>query len=148
MPRQIQIREMPHIHTHKDTDSHAQRHRQIIACGQTSCCSHGIWSWHSYKCKDRKMDGGRKWGVKKILGVVLYCSSMGCLRLVRSLKLIVSFAQYRLFYRALLQNRPIISRSLLIVATPQCFGMVQFVKIVLQCGVMCCNVPLPRTCIT
>ena len=28
------------------------------------------------------------------------------------------FAEYRLFYRALLQKRPIISRSLLIVATP------------------------------
>ena len=30
----------------------------------------------------------------------------------------VSFAEYRLFYRALLQKRPIISRSLLIVANP------------------------------
>jgi len=43
---------------------------------------------------------------------------MGRLRLVGSLKLQVSFAEYRLFYRALLQKRPIISRSLLIVATP------------------------------
>ena len=33
-------------------------------------------------------------------------------------KLQVSFAEYRLCYRALLQNRPIVSRSLLIVATP------------------------------
>jgi len=33
----------------------------------------------------------------------------------------VSFAEYRLYYRALLQKRPIISSSLLIVATPyQC----------------------------
>ena len=30
----------------------------------------------------------------------------------------VSFAEYRLFYRALLQKRPIILRSLLVVATP------------------------------
>ena len=30
----------------------------------------------------------------------------------------VSFAEYRLFYRALLQKRPIIFRSLLFVATP------------------------------
>jgi len=30
----------------------------------------------------------------------------------------VSFAEYRLFYRALLQKRPIILKSLLIVATP------------------------------
>ena len=43
---------------------------------------------------------------------------MGWLRFVGSLKSQVSFAEYRLFYRALLQKRPIILRSLLIVATP------------------------------
>jgi len=43
---------------------------------------------------------------------------MGWLRLVGSLKLQVSFAEYRLFSRALLQKKPIILRSLLIVATP------------------------------
>jgi len=43
---------------------------------------------------------------------------MGWLRLVGSLKLQVSFAEYSLFYRALLQKRPIILRSLLMVATP------------------------------
>jgi len=45
-------------------------------------------------------------------------TSMGSLRLVGSSKLQVSFAEYRLFYRALLQKRHIILRSLLIVATP------------------------------
>jgi len=44
---------------------------------------------------------------------VLTCKCMSC-----QMKLQVSFAEYRLFYRALLQKRPIISRSLLIVATP------------------------------
>jgi len=44
--------------------------------------------------------------------------AIGWLRLVGSLKLYVSFAEYRLFYRALLQKRPIVLRSLLIVATP------------------------------
>ena len=44
--------------------------------------------------------------------------TMGWLRLVGSLKLSVSFAEYRLFNRALLQKRPIILRSLLIIATP------------------------------
>jgi len=43
--------------------------------------------------------------------------TMGWLRLVGSSKLDVSFAEYRLFYRALLQKRPIILRSLLMVAT-------------------------------
>ena len=43
---------------------------------------------------------------------------MGRLRLVGSLRSWVFFAEYGLFYRALLQRRPIILRSLLIVATP------------------------------
>ena len=43
---------------------------------------------------------------------------MGWLRLVNSLKSWVSFAEYSLFYRALLQMRPVILRSLLIVASP------------------------------
>ena len=45
-------------------------------------------------------------------------SGMGWLRLVGSLKSQVSFAECCLFYRAFLQKRPIILRSLLIVATP------------------------------
>jgi len=43
---------------------------------------------------------------------------MGWLRLVGSIKLEVSFAEYSLFYEALLQQRHILLRSLLIVATP------------------------------
>jgi len=45
-------------------------------------------------------------------------SAMGWLRWVGSLKLYVSFAECSLFYRALLQKRQVIFRSLLIVATP------------------------------
>ena len=45
---------------------------------------------------------------------------MGWLHVVGSLK--VSFAEYRLFYRALLQKRPMILKSLLIVATPYMFA--------------------------
>ena len=48
----------------------------------------------------------------------LYDTHMGWLRLVGSLKLQVSFAEYSLYYRFFLQKRPIILRSLLIVATP------------------------------
>ena len=40
------------------------------------------------------------------------------LKRVGSMKLQVSLAEYHLFYRALLQKRPIILQSLLIVATP------------------------------
>jgi len=45
-------------------------------------------------------------------------TDMGWLRFVGSLKLQVSFAEDSLFYRALLQKRPIILRKLPIVATP------------------------------
>ena len=43
---------------------------------------------------------------------------MGWLRLVGSLYLQVSIAEYSRFSKALVHKRPIISRSLLIVATP------------------------------
>jgi len=43
---------------------------------------------------------------------------MGWLRLLGSFKLQVSFVEYSLFYKALLQKRPVILRSLLIVAIP------------------------------
>jgi len=42
---------------------------------------------------------------------------MGWLPLVGSLKLEVSFAECHLFYRALMQKRPILLRSLLVIAT-------------------------------
>jgi len=45
-------------------------------------------------------------------------SRVGSPRLAGFFKLYVSFAEYRLFYRALLQKRPIISRCLLLIATP------------------------------
>ena len=44
--------------------------------------------------------------------------SMGWLRSVGSIKLYVSFAEYCLFYRALLQKRPTILSIPLTVATP------------------------------
>jgi len=46
------------------------------------------------------------------------CQDMGWLRSVGSLKLYVSFAEYSLFCRALLEKRPIILRNILVVATP------------------------------
>ena len=45
-------------------------------------------------------------------------TNMGWLRLVESIKLQVSFAKQSLFYRALLQQRPIILSILLTKATP------------------------------
>ena len=45
-------------------------------------------------------------------------NGMGWLRLVGSFKLQVSLAEYRLFYSAHLQKKPIVLRILLIEATP------------------------------
>jgi len=58
--------------------------------------------------------------VSKVSNVKIVCDvvPMGWLRSVGSFKLYVSFAEYRLFYRALLQTRLMILRSLLIEATP------------------------------
>jgi len=49
---------------------------------------------------------------------VMASGAMGWPRLVGSSKLEGSFAEYCLFYRALLQKGPVVVRSLLIVATP------------------------------
>jgi len=63
---------------------------------------------------------------------------MGWLRLVGSLKLLVFSAEYRLFYRALLQKRPIVVRSLLIVATPYLvFGCLVYRYNMLYCTAYC-----------
>jgi len=51
--------------------------------------------------------------------VVRY-SVMGWLRSVGSIKLSVSFAEYRLFYRSLLKKRPIILSILLNQSHPMC----------------------------
>jgi len=55
--------------------------------------------------------------------------AMGWLQRVGSFKLWVSFAEYRLFYRALLQKRPMILRSLLIVATPYHSTVIKFYQV-------------------
>jgi len=58
----------------------------------------------------------------------------GVATISRLLKIIVSFAEYNLFYRALSQKKPMILRSLLIVATPQDQDMAGY------CGVVRCSV--------
>ena len=60
---------------------------------------------------------------------------MGWLQLVGSLKLQLSFAEYSLFYKALLQKRPIILRSLLIEATP--YGVALISRLLKITGLVC-----------
>jgi len=64
-------------------------------------------------------------------------SHMGWLRLVGSLKFYVSFAEYRLFYRAFLQKRPTIFRSLLIVATPYLICLTTISRLLKIVGLFC-----------
>ena len=77
---------------------------KLLACTNT-CMRLGLWRF-MYGC-----------GFLNTI-VCMGCGSMRWLRLVGSLKLSVSFAEYRLFYRSLLQKTPIILRSLLTEATP------------------------------
>ena len=65
---------------------------------------------------------------------------MGWLRLVGSIKLQVSFAEYSLFYRALLQKRPINLRSLPVVATPYNSERIALAGAGLGCVAVCCSV--------
>jgi len=62
-------------------------------------------------CQSVILSVGRSFNLSVSLG-------MGWLRLVGSWRLQVSFVEYRLFYRALLQKRPIILGNLLIESTP------------------------------
>ena len=77
-------------------------------------------SCHTYVCRllATFTSGNTCWAV----------SCMGWLRLVGSLKLWVSFAEYSLFYRARLQKRPIILSILLTVATPYQWVVLRMIK--------------------
>jgi len=69
---------------------------------------------------ERKREIGRERETVKereILDQSVQFIAMGWLQLVGSIKLQVSFAEYSLFYRSLLQKRPVILRSLTIIAT-------------------------------
>ena len=79
-----------------------------------------LLSMRTIFCHKRTIFG--LWGVLFLCVCCIVCS-MGWLRLVGSLKLQVSFAEYRLFHRALLQNKPIIERSLLNEAAPYCVSI-------------------------
>ena len=73
--------------------------------GEDWCCSAARWVM-SRHCQ------------VMLQGIKAWSKAMGWLRLVGSLKSKVSFVEYSLFYRALLQKWPMILWSLLIVATP------------------------------
>ena len=64
---------------------------------------------------------------------------VGRLRLVGSLKLEVSFAEYCVFYRALLQKRSMILRSLLLVAVGgwSSYGVATISRLLKMIGLFC-----------
>jgi len=102
---------------------------------RSSCVTSMNASWHSYErvtshiwmCDSATLPVmyvhmWHIWGMCHICAVLMSHSTrirdMGWLRFVGSLKLYVSLQNIGLFYRALLQKRPIILRSLLAEATP------------------------------
>jgi len=104
------IQHVTHAHTHDNTWRRLYNTSDMPY--NTWNTHHNTWNMHYYVCitvYNKKYTHDNTW---------YSTSNMGWLRLVGSLKLQVSFAEYRLFYRALLQKRPIILRSLLMVATP------------------------------
>jgi len=96
------------------TRRRSQKRKNVLA--HTVQLFHNMWIW--------SVTGFFFGWIKESWKLVLFHNmwiwsvTMGWLQWVGSLKLQVSFAGYRLFYRALLQKRPIILSILLIVATP------------------------------
>jgi len=118
---------LTHINTHTDTTRQTgrQTHTLTPMKTQSSCVcddqhththTHTHTHAHIHTYTHQKINEDTKflcvWQPKGLSALFIWW-----LRFVGSLKLQVSFAEYCLFYRALLQKRPIILRSLLIVAT-------------------------------
>ena len=92
--------------------SHTLRRRLVAVCGMTDSICHTVWYDRFNLSYHTQLRGGER-----------QIESKGChmrwLRFVVSLKGQVAITEHSLFYRAFLQKRPTILRSLLIVATPQ-----------------------------
>jgi len=75
------------------------------------------------------------------------CAHMGWLRSVGSIRLWVSFAEYRLFYRALLQKRPTILSILLTKATPyMCTWRVGVIRAIWEADIIYSHAAQFRRC--
>jgi len=74
----------------------------------------------------------------KVVEGVSYFIDIGWLRLVGSIKLQVFFAEYRLFYKALLQKRPVLLSILLTEATPYVYIYVYDIHIYVYVDVFRC----------
>ena len=84
--------------------------------GPCSCISVCMWWLRSISVRMWWLRRSTCSGKKSQRALLLYVG-MCWLRLVGSCKLLVSFAEYRLFHTALVQKRPVIWRGLLMVAT-------------------------------
>ena len=105
--RNIKYRELA---THTRTNIHTHTHTQTHTHAYTRACTHTHTHTRSLSgtpCRELSTGSFQK------------DMTMGWLRSVGSITLQVSFAEYCLFYRSLLQKRPIILSILLTVATPQ-----------------------------
>ena len=96
---------MQHTATHSNTQQNTTTHCNTLQHTSTHCNTLQHTATHCNTLNQYRV------------ALVRMFIDMGWLRSVGSIKLVVSFAAYRLFYRALLQKRPIILSILLTEAT-------------------------------
>jgi len=104
---------LSHTHTQIHTHTHTPSSRGIVRPHTTLTHTHKYTHTHTHQVLG--------WLLEHTPPSTPHLYEMRWLRLAGYLNLQVSFAEYRLFYRALLQKSPILLRSLRIVATPYLF---------------------------
>ena len=128
----IQTLTCTHIYTHKHTHAHTHTHSPFrnvsssLKVRQQTCLVRANMSYTSaHASTTRHYQTLHSPHTHAHTHILLLKSQpatqvlcMGWLRSVGSIRLQVSFAEYRLFYRALLQKRPVILSILLVEATP------------------------------
>ena len=114
------LRQYIHIHVHTYTCPYVSQNILYTLSMYTYTPTHIYIHTHTYICPyvSQQLYTLSMYTYTPTHMFLYIVSTMGWLRLVGSLKLQVSFAEYSLFYRALLQKRPETSRSLLMKATP------------------------------
>jgi len=121
IPAATHCNTLQHTAAHCNTLQHTATHCNTLQHTATHCNtlhSYPCITMHLHKCPIYPQHNPiflQEYWQQVPQGLYIF---MGWLRLIGSLQVQVSFAEYRLFYRALLPKRPALFRSLLIVAPP------------------------------
>ena len=118
---------LSHTHTHKHTHTHTTCAPRLIAMGWLRLVGSLKWQVSFAKETYKRDDILQKRRIVIVATPYHFClrtSRVGVASISRLLQILCLFCRvYRLFYRSLLQMRPVILRSLPIVATPYHFGL-------------------------